>query len=70
MGASRSRGRTIRCPIKARASRYPRNAFQLSLFAILQPHRYASEAAYSTAAGLLISPQPRVHVGTTLRYSF
>jgi outer membrane receptor protein involved in Fe transport len=49
---------------------YDWDAFQLSLFAILQPHRYASEAAYSTAAGLLISPQPRVHVGTTLRYSF
>lgn len=42
---------------------------QFSLFAILQPH-LISEAAYATAGGLMVSPQPRRHFGISARYFF
>lgn len=43
---------------------------QLSVYAVLQPHRYGSEIAYGSAAGLMISPVPRTSLGATLRVFF
>lgn len=45
------------------------DAWQLALYATLQPQAI-SEAAYATAAGLYVSPQPRRHGGISLRYRF
>lgn len=44
--------------------------YQLSLFAVLQPHRFSTEAAYGSAAGLLVSPQPKWQFGMAARYFF
>lgn len=43
---------------------------QLSLYATFQPHRYGTEIAYGSAAGLMMSPVPRSTIGATLRYFF
>ncbi|MBV7426710.1 MULTISPECIES: TonB-dependent receptor [unclassified Acidovorax] len=43
---------------------------QLSLYATFQPHRYGTEIAYGSAAGLMMSPLPRSTFGATLRYFF
>lgn len=43
---------------------------QLSLYATLQPHRYGTEIAYGSAAGLMLSPVPRTVVGASLRQFF
>lgn len=43
---------------------------QWSVFAVFQPHRFASDVAYGSAAGLLIAPQPRVQFGASVRYLF
>ncbi len=41
-----------------------------SLYVVLQPHRYGSEIAYGSAAGLMLSPVPRSTVGASVRYAF
>lgn len=43
---------------------------QFSLYATFQPHKYGTEIAYGSAAGLMVSPVPRTTVGATLRYFF
>lgn len=49
---------------------YETGRYQLSAYAVFQPHEYASDAAYGTNAGLMVSPMPRTLVGTSLRYFF
>lgn len=49
---------------------YDYQRVQVSAYWVLQPHRYASEAAYATSAGLYVSPQPKNLVGVNMRYFF
>jgi len=49
---------------------YDIGKFQGSLFAALQPHEFASDIAYGTAAGLVVSTVPQVSGGASLRYFF
>jgi outer membrane receptor protein involved in Fe transport len=49
---------------------YDWRQFQWSVFAVFQPHRFASDIAYGSAAGLLLAPQPRVQFGASMRYFF
>lgn len=49
---------------------YDVEKLQFSVFAIFQPHRFASDIAYGSAAGLLLSPQPRTQIGASVRYFF
>lgn len=49
---------------------YDWQAVQLSLYAVVQPHRFGSEIAYGTSSGLLVSPVARHTVGATVRYFF
>lgn len=49
---------------------YDIEKLQFSVFAIFQPRRFASDIAYGTSAGLLISPQPRTQLGASVRYFF
>jgi len=49
---------------------YDQGKLQGSLFFTLQPHELASDIAYGTAAGLLVSTVPRTQGGATLRYFF
>ncbi|MET0209482.1 MAG: ligand-gated channel, partial [Burkholderiaceae bacterium] len=43
---------------------------QVSVYTVLQPHRYGSEIAYGSGAGLMISPVPRTTVGATVKQYF
>ncbi len=49
---------------------YDWQKYQLSGFVVLQPQRNSSEAAFATTAGLQVSPNPKQHVGVSLRYFF
>lgn len=49
---------------------YDHGSVQGSLAATLQPHRFASDIAYGTATGLLVSTVPRTQVEAALRYFF
>ncbi len=49
---------------------YDWKSTQLSLYATFQPHRYGTEIAYGSAAGLMVSPVPRSVFGATLRHFF
>lgn len=49
---------------------YDIGKFQGALFATLQPHEFASDIAYGTAAGLVVSTVPQASGGATLRYFF
>lgn len=49
---------------------YDIGKFQGALFATLQPHRFASDIAYGTAAGLVVSTVPQASGGASLRYFF
>ncbi|MDN4037654.1 TonB-dependent receptor [Massilia sp. YIM B02443] len=49
---------------------YDLGKFQGALFATLQPHKFASDIAYGTAAGLLVSTVPQATGGASLRYFF
>lgn len=49
---------------------YDLGKFQGSLWATLQPHEFASDIAYGTAAGLLVSTVPQRQAGASLRYFF
>jgi len=44
--------------------------YQTALFAIFQPHQFASDIAYGTAAGLLVSTVPKRQFGVSVRYFF
>jgi len=49
---------------------YDIGKFQGALFATLQPHKFASDIAYGTAAGLVVSTVPQASGGASLRYFF
>jgi len=49
---------------------YDYQNYQASVFAIVQPHTYASDVAYGTATGLLVSTMPGTQYGASLRYFF
>ena len=49
---------------------YDIGKFQGALFATLQPHEFASDIAYGTTAGLVVSTVPQASGGATLRYFF
>ena len=49
---------------------YDYGRVQAALFATLQPHEFASDIAYGTTAGLLVSTVPGVQGGASLRYFF
>ena len=49
---------------------YDLGKVQASLFATLQPHEFASDIAYGTAGGLLVSTVPQATGGASLRYFF
>ena len=57
----------VRYDVKAT---YDIGKFQGALFATLQPHRFASDIAYGTAAGLLVTTVPEASGGASLRYFF
>ena len=49
---------------------YDIGKLQASLFATLHPHEFASDIAYGTAAGLVVSTVPGTQGGASLRYFF
>lgn len=49
---------------------YDQGKLQGSVFFTLQPHEFASDIAYGTAAGLVVSTVPRMQGGASLRYFF
>ncbi|MBB3222713.1 TonB-dependent receptor [Pseudoduganella umbonata] len=51
-------------------SGYDIGTVQASLALVVQPHRFASDIAYGTAAGLLVSTVPRTQLEGSLRYFF
>lgn len=57
----------VRYDVKAT---YDIGKFQGALFATLQPHKFASDIAYGTAAGLLVTTVPEASGGASLRYFF
>ncbi|WP_229217328.1 TonB-dependent receptor [Massilia forsythiae] len=57
----------VRYDVKAT---YDRGPYQGSLYAVLQPHRFASDIAYGTTAGLLVSTVPKTQLGASLRRFF
>jgi len=57
----------VRYDVKAT---YDIGKFQGALFATLQPHRFASDIAYGTAAGLVVTTVPGASGGASLRYFF
>ena len=49
---------------------YDIGKFQGALFATLHPHEFASDIAYGTAAGLVVSTVPQATAGASVRYFF
>lgn len=49
---------------------YDIGKYQAALFATLQPHEFASDIAYGTANGLVVSTVPQATAGASLRYFF
>jgi hypothetical protein len=49
---------------------YDYQEYAFSVYGTFQPHRYGSEVAYGTAAGLLLSPQPSTILGASVKYYF
>lgn len=49
---------------------YDLGKLQYALWATLQPHAFASDIAYGTTAGLLVSTVPQRQAGASLRYFF
>lgn len=45
-------------------------SMQATLYAVFQPHRYGTEIAYGSAAGLMLSPVPSSTVGASLKVFF
>lgn len=50
--------------------RFESGPYQVATYLVFQPNAYASDAAYGTNAGLMVSPMPRTLIGTSLRYAF
>jgi outer membrane receptor protein involved in Fe transport len=57
----------VRYDVKAS---YDIGKFQGALFATLQPHKFASDIAYGTAGGLVVTTVPQASGGASLRYFF
>jgi len=57
----------VRYDVKAT---YDIGKFQGALSATLQPHKFASDIAYGTAAGLVVTTVPEASGGASLRYFF
>ncbi|MFC3473191.1 TonB-dependent receptor [Massilia oculi] len=57
----------VRYDVKAT---YDIGKFQGALFATLQPHKFASDIAYGTAGGLVVTTVPEASGGASLRYFF
>ncbi|WP_332878659.1 TonB-dependent receptor [Massilia sp. S19_KUP03_FR1] len=57
----------VRYDVKAA---YDVGTWQAALFATFQPHETASDIAYGSAAGLLVSTVPRTQAGASLRHFF
>ena len=57
----------VRYDVKAT---YDIGKFQGTLFATLHPHKFASDIAYGTVAGLVVSTVPQTAAGASLRYFF
>ncbi|WP_229493477.1 TonB-dependent receptor [Massilia arenae] len=57
----------VRYDVKAT---YDIGKFQGALFATLQPHKFASDIAYGTAGGLVVTTVPQASGGASLRYFF
>lgn len=57
----------VRYDVKAT---YDLGKFQGALFATIQPHKFASDIAYGTASGLLVTTVPEGTAGASLRYFF
>lgn len=49
---------------------YDYSDYQFSVYSTFQPHRYGSEVAYGTNAGLVTVPQPSTTLGASFRYFF
>lgn len=49
---------------------YDYQDYQFSVYGTFQPHRYGTEIAYGTNAGLVIVPQPSTTLGASVRYYF
>ncbi len=49
---------------------YDYNEYSFSVYGTFQPHRYGTEVAYGTNAGLVIVPQPSTTLGASVRYYF
>ncbi|WP_229779528.1 TonB-dependent receptor [Pseudomonas matsuisoli] len=49
---------------------YDYSDYQFSLYGTFQPHKYGTEVAYGTNAGLVIVPQPSTTLGASVRYFF
>lgn len=49
---------------------YDYSDYQFSVYGTFQPHRYGSEVAYGTSAGLVTVPQPSTTLGASVRYFF
>jgi outer membrane receptor protein involved in Fe transport len=49
---------------------YDWGSMQATLYAVFQPRRFASEIAYGSAAGLMLSPVPRATAGASLKVFF
>ena len=49
---------------------YDISDYQFSVYGTFQPHKYGSEVAYGTNAGLVIVPQPSTTLGASVRYYF
>lgn len=49
---------------------YDYSDYQFSVYGTFQPHRYGSEVAYGTTAGLVTVPQPSTTLGASFRYFF
>lgn len=65
--AERAMPTYVRYDLKAS---YDIGKVQASLFATLHPHKFASDIAYGTAAGLVVSTVPQASGGASLRYFF
>lgn len=57
----------VRYDVKAT---YDIGRFQGALFATPQPHKFASDIAYGTAGGLVVTTVPQASGGASLRYFF
>ena len=57
----------VRYDVKAT---YDYGKYQVAVFGVVQPHKFASDVAYGTAAGLLVSTMAQHQYGAMLKYFF